>query len=180
MLPPGHVAAGYLAAKVLLKVVPYKLTSAQKTGVLVFGAIAGAIPDIDMFYAFTKVKAITFNDGGKTNHRAFVTHAPIVWLVVTAIWFALAPDPYQKTLAIMLLIGTWLHFALDSIDYGIMWLWPFSTKVYSITGDREPFVNSSKNPFRFWWEFTKVYATKPTFYVEVAIIIIALTSAWRF
>ncbi len=174
------MASGYLAAKVLLKVVPYKLTALQQHRIVEFGMLAAVLPDIDMFYAFAKVRGITFNDGGKTNHRAFVTHAPIIWLIGSAIWFALAPNPYQMTLAIMLLTGTWLHFILDSIDYGIMWLWPFSTKVFSVANNKWEFVSNEKNPLKFWWGFMKAYSTKPTFYVEIALIIIALASAWRF
>jgi hypothetical protein len=179
MLPPGHLASGYLVAKALLKVVPYHLTQAQQNTTVQLGMLAAVVPDVDMFYAFAKVKGITFKDNS-TNHRAFVTHAPIIWLAASATWFALAPDPYQKTLAIMLLVGTWTHFLLDSIDYGIMWLWPFSAKVYSIVNSRRTFTGTSSNPFRFWWEFLKFYSTTPTFYVETALIIIALASAWRF
>ena len=178
MLPPGHFASGYLAAKALLRVVPYHFTPAQQHGLIEFGVLAGALPDVDMFYSFFKVSGITFKDDS-INHRRFVSHAPIVWLVLGLVLFLVARSPYYKTMAIMLWLGAWIHFLLDSIDYGIMWLWPFSTKIYAIYNKQWTNESTSSNPIRYWWEFMKRYVQLPTFYVEVIIIIIALASAWR-
>ena len=68
MLPPGHIAAGYLATKLFLGVVKPELNTTQTDQLLMWGMFFAFAPDLDMFYAFWKVKGLKHT--GKTfNHR---------------------------------------------------------------------------------------------------------------
>ena len=57
MLPPGHIAAGYLAATVYESIFHPAITINQSKNLLWIGALSGFVPDIDMFFAFLKVGA---------------------------------------------------------------------------------------------------------------------------
>ena len=112
------------------------LTPHQYTILLVAGVLSGDLPDIDVIWYFLRNKTVGPEHLG--NHRHYVTHAPIIWLVlgiiVASISFLLG-SLFWTTIGLMLWLGPWTHFLCDSIEYGVMWLWPISTKRYALLGE---------------------------------------------
>src|SRR5689334_7113502 len=82
MLPPGHIAAGYLTTYALLKVTHAQLPPQQFNLLLSLGAFFGFAPDLDTFMSFAKAKSLILQDG-KHSHRKFFSHAPLAWLIVS-------------------------------------------------------------------------------------------------
>jgi hypothetical protein len=175
MLPPGHIAAGYLTAEALLHFTHPNLTAHQQNGLLLWGMLFGFIPDIDTFIAFARERA-WFVKNQDNNHRKFITHAPIIWLAMGLIVMAVAPNEYWKYVGLLLWLGSWSHFLLDSIQYGIMWLWPFSNRIYAFKDREKDYVNNAgKDSFiSYWWSFVKAYSQTLSCYLELLIIIVAI------
>jgi len=172
MLPPGHIAAGYLTAKALLKIIHPQITAAQQNHLLAWGMFFGFAPDLDTFYTFFKVKAFTGSTQEKNNHRHFLSHAPVLWLIAGLLIYFLAPSEYIKLIGLLVWLGSWSHFLLDSIEYGIMWLWPFSKKQYALK--RINIVVGRKQFWGYWIDFLKVYTTRYSFYLEIIVILTAI------
>ncbi len=174
MLPPGHISAGFLTAQALLKIIHPNLTSIELNQLLWWGMFFGFAPDLDTFVAFAKARAFIFLNKKDTNHRKFYSHAPVLWLIAGIGIMLLAPTLYWKIVGLLLWLGSWSHFFLDSIQYGIMWLWPLSDKIYAFK-DRE-IEMEIKDPtfFGYWWTFVKKYSKMLSFYLELIIIISAV------
>lgn len=174
MLPPGHVAAGYLTAEVLLKFAHPQLSATQQNQLLWWGIFFGFAPDLDYFYVFFREHAFTVKDSSKNNHRRLISHAPILWLIVGLVIYFLSTDVYYKILGLLLWLASWSHFILDSIEDGVMWLWPISTKQFALRHPKNLIVEDS-NFFSHWVKFIKQYATQRlSFIFEVLIILAAL------
>lgn len=176
MLPPGHIAAGYLAGYTFLKIVDPSISAQQQAMLLIAGATSGFIPDLDFFYAFFKVKSFTIQNN-KVNHRYFVSHTPVVWFVPSVLIIALAPGVFYKLLGAMLWIGSWSHFLLDSLGgEGIKWLWPLKKQNYSLKNTIKFPPISEPSFVKFWLKFLAQYPkTLPiTFVCEILVIITAL------
>ena len=98
------------------------------------------IPDLDY--------AIYWN-----KHRKSFFHTPLFGLLMLVGGFLLVP--YQifilgltiSKALILISVGILLHLILDSIDFGVMWLYPFDKKLYGLkllrTGP-QPFKNYIK------------------------------------
>lgn len=104
MLPSTHIATGVLL-----------LIALQLAGVdplfAVLAVIGAVLPDWD-FVLY------------RGAHRDKTTHAPLLWfLALTPLAFAFPPF-------IFLEIGVFVHLILDTIDWGIMWLHPKSSRLY--------------------------------------------------
>lgn len=177
MLPTGHVAAGYLTGVALLKLSNPALPPEQMTQLLWWAIFFGFAPDIDVFYFFIKNKTMLV--GGKEAnqdiHRKYGSHAPIWWLVSGLLIFFLSPSVYWKFVGLLLWLGSWSHFLLDSIEYGITWLSPFNKKLYAIKNREYKMVLEERNFIKHVFKYLKLYSTRLTFYLEVIIIISALT-----
>jgi len=175
MLPPGHIAAGFLTAKALLYFAHPALTAAQQTHLLWWGIFFGLAPDLDNFVAFAKVKAWWYKPGvDNTIHRKFYTHLPILWLIAGLLTYFCAQSPYYKTFGLLVWLGSWSHLFLDSIDYGIMWLWPFNKEIWAINNRGVEVKIPAKSFFSYWFNFLKFYIASWTFSVEIALLILAL------
>ena len=175
MLPPGHIAAGFLVAEGLLAVINPALTSNEFNALLFTGAFFGFVPDLDMFYAFFKARGFTI-PGTKINHRAYLTHRPLFWLGVASIVFIFAPSEFWKLFAVLVWLGTWSHFVLDSLKVGVMWLWPFTNKFYALKSAGEKEDNKSKGFFKYWFtHLTYFYPKKftSTFVLEIIILFVS-------
>ncbi len=177
MLPAGHVAGGYLSAYALLKITKLDLDIAQFHQLLYIGAFFGFTPDLDVFVAFAKVRGFTFSDHEKTNHRNFFTHAPILWLAIGLLVYSASQTVFVSYTGLLIWLGAWSHFLLDSLQSGIMWLWPFSSYHYTFK-DREIQIPpvQKKGFFLYWLSFLRFYKNKLslTYYSEIIIILIAL------
>lgn len=173
MLPPGHVAAGFLTAEALLKIAKPDLSQTQLHQLVYWGMFFSFAPDLDMFYAFFKERALTVQNPNNI-HRKFYSHAPILWLVAGLLIYFLAPSVYIKLIGLLLWLGSWSHFLLDSIEYGVMWLWPFNSQVWALKDRGVKEQITGKNFFEYWMNFLKYYSTRWTFYFEILIFFIAI------
>lgn len=167
MLPSGHIAAGYLVSLAAAKALQ---TSDPR--LIAFGTFMAFAPDLDLFYKFSQVKRFYFDkdsDNAETTHRRLVTHAPLVYLLIS-----LGLLVFSRELAVMFFVGSWSHFILDSSGYGIPWLYPFSKKLFSVMPINEETRSNGIGFIDYWVKFIKFYAKRPEFYLEILIIIIAV------
>jgi|SRR6185503_5398338 len=178
MLPPGHTAGGYLVAKAVTKFLPYQFTREQLRKLYWLGMFMGFVPDLDMFYAFYKSGSFTI-DRLTTDHRTYLTHTPLPWLVLGLLIFTSAKSKYAKAVGIIIWLGAWSHLVLDSLEHGVRWLWPLTDKLYAI----KPTVHSlidiqTSDFFPYWIHFVSWYLSHSiTFYFEIIIITAAITIA---
>ena len=173
MLPPGHIAAGFLTAKAFLHFAHPELTSQQQNNLLWWGMFFGFAPDLDYFLAFAREKAFKISDFEKNSHRRFLTHAPVLWLIAGLLIYFSAQSAFYKMFGLLVWLGSWSHFLLDSLEYGVMWLWPLSGKYYGLR--KVPHVKINEpNFFKFWWKFILLYFKSVSIYLEILIIIVAI------
>jgi hypothetical protein len=179
MLPPGHIAAGYLTAEIVLRTFNFDFDTNQIQNLLIWGAVFGFIPDLDFFLAFAKQGKMRI-DNDVANHRKFISHAPLLWLAVGVVIFVFAPTDFVKVLAVLLWLCTWSHFILDA-EWGIMWLWPFSKKLYPFSTEFYTRKYQSKRTptdlrfWHYWLSIIKEYFLRPQGLIEIVIIITGLT-----
>lgn len=157
MLPPGHIAAGYLLATALLNFTQPGFDTQQTAQLLALGAFFGFAPDLDVFFSFARGKSVSV-PLMKHNHRFYWSHTPLPWLIVSLLIYFLASDPFLKYVGLMIWLGSWSHFALDSIIFGIMWLWPFSNKHFALSKNKNDIMAGEQTGlgfFRSWLAFLK-------------------------
>ncbi len=189
MLPPGHIAAGYLTADLLIKIGKPNLPANELRALPWIGAAFGFAPDLDMFVAFAQAHGFTI-PGTQINHRRFPTHRPFLWFCAGIIIYAAAAvfgrsqtqnanaatlAEFWKYIGLIVWIAPWSHFALDSIKGGVKWLWPFRKNFYAL---KEPGVKeeiSGKRFFGYWKNFLHHYAEKA---MPVLILEIILLAVW--
>jgi membrane-bound metal-dependent hydrolase YbcI (DUF457 family) len=174
MLPPGHIAAGFLTAKALLHFTHPNLNASQQTQLLWWGMFFGFAPDLDSFIVFAKEKSFTFRNPEKNNHRRLTSHAPMLWMIVGLGVYFISRSEYFRILGLLLWLCSWSHFILDSIEYGIMWLWPFNKENWALKDRGVGEKIEGKNFFDYWLNFLKFYASSWTFYVEIVLLISVL------
>ncbi len=147
----AHLPAGYLLTRWLQK----KL-KIQKF--LWVGLLASVFPDIDMLYFY-------LIDNQQTLHHHYWTHLPLLWITLWILMIIVAKILKNRTLLALTMIifaNLILHFILDSIVGGILWLYPFFDHNLSLL-----IVPATHN---FWiWSFVFHW----TFLIEVAIIVTA-------
>lgn len=172
----GHLAAGYLVTLAFISFAKFHFTAEQIHTLIVLGTFFGTIPDFDIFVYFLKNKS--FKVGTKNNtHRDYFTHAPLVWLIIgLGICFA-STDHFWKTIGILLWLCSWTHFAIDTIEFGIMWTWPFSKRRFMLkeVPDENPKTNRTREYYRTF--FRNSYSKTLTFYLEVLIVFAAIVIA---
>ena len=180
MLPPGHIAVGFLTAKVLLHFAHPALTPQEQSQLLWWGMFFGFAPDIDMFYAFFRQRSMLVVGDEKISHRKFISHAPILWLIAGLLIYFFSSSPYVKLIGLTFWLASWSHFLLDSIYYGVMWLWPFSSKIYALKEREVRFKIEERTFFKHNWQFLKLYSKKSIFYLEIFIIIVAIVISTKY
>ena len=134
-----------------------------------------------MFVSFALARAWWYKPGVDSSmHRKFYTHIPILWLAAGLIIYFLSSDIYFKIFGLLVWVGSWTHFLLDSIEYGVMWLWPFNKEVWAVK-DRGVIKRSvnANNFFGYWMSYLRYYVTRWTFFVEVLIILTTLIIYFR-
>lgn len=174
MLPPGHIAAGYLTAKIITSIYGSDLTQEQQHIIHAIGAFTGFAPDLDMFYAFSRVGRF-IQPMHKVNHRKFFTHTPLFWIIIGLIVKLFIPGTFGTVVALVTTLGAFSHLLFDSILYGIMWLYPFSKNNYSLLGKGSHGSYSEHSFLGFWFGFLGDYVQrmKPIFYTEILLLITA-------
>ena len=180
MVLPGHLSGGYLSTTALLSLISFGSFSANEiTTLYIIGTIAGEIPDIDLFiFYFEKKKN---NNSTRSTHREYFTHMPLFWIILSLIISflgSLFSSPFTIVTGFVILFGTMSHFILDSIDYGIAWLRPFSQKRFSIFPMELIKKHSSHEivgSVTYYWNYLKsTYLKQATSYVEILITVVAL------
>ncbi|HAO19498.1 MAG TPA: hypothetical protein DCQ37_02745 [Desulfobacteraceae bacterium] len=155
----GHIPAGYLSTKVLLKVAAkYDLSNDQKKWLLYTGILASILPDFDMLY-------FNFIDNMKHLHHGYWTHIPFFWACIFVVWyilsFAVRSIPFGLY-GYVILINIFLHLFLDTIVGKVRWLYPFSA--YDVVIFNIPSVYK-------WWVWNFVFHW--TFLFEIGLVLIA-------
>lgn len=175
MLPPGHMAAGYLVTKILISATHPAISHHQINQLLLWGTLFAFLPDLDMFYSFKKAKGFTIQDNS-IEHRDYFTHAPLLWLSIGLIIIFLSQNTFIKYLGLIFWLSSWSHFILDSINGDIRWLYPFSQKSYSLSHIKSKPINHPQKFFPYWSEYLKGYVinSQLTFLLEIILIFAAL------
>jgi len=93
---------------------------------LIWGILCSLLPDVDLI--FYSLKHNLRNNQFAHHHRDFL-HKPIFFLVPGIALFLLSPE-----FGFILTLTTLLHFVHDTFEggWGIMWLYPFSKKYFTL------------------------------------------------
>jgi len=180
MLPIGHAAAGLLTTQALLKIVKPEILSTEAEQILWWGIFWSFAPDLDSFWAFIKVKSFYFNKKDNSIHRQFFTHIPLLWLIVGVAIFIFSYEVYWKIFGLVLWFSSWSHFLLDSIEYGVMWLWPVNKELWAFKNRGVKVQINSSGFLGYWTTFLKFYITRLTFFFELFIIFLALITNLKY
>lgn len=176
MVLPGHLAGGYLATRALLSLTHATFSSTKTTALLIIGTLAGDGPDIDLFWYSFKHRVL--KSQVKDDHREYVSHAPLLWLavcLVIALIGLLVGSVFTEFIGLAILVGSWSHLILDSVEHGVMWLWPLSSKLFSVSSHRDPEVPGEPGSVRAYWNFiVKAYPKRITFWLEIIVTLIGI------
>lgn len=141
MFSSGHFFSGVILAEVLSKFVPltfWEMALIALTSVF--------IPDLDyLYYRF--------------NHRFSPFHSLGTPLVIAMLGFL---DPIFFFMALSVV----LHLLIDSLDAGVMWLYPFNKKLYGLF--------LAKSEPKAFFGYLKDYVRSPFMYLEVLFVIVAI------
>jgi hypothetical protein len=186
MVLPGHIAGGYLAARGLLAFFHPGFDILETNALLVVGMLAAELPDIDLIRFYFEHKADSSNRKNDPNnknnsdsHRDYITHAPFLWMVIS---LAIAATGYIcgwifiSWIGWMVLSGTLSHFILDSLEHGVMWLWPSSSKRFVLKKDGpiDDVDARPGSPAHHARYIVQVYPKTLTFWFEIIITVLAL------
>lgn len=111
----AHLPAGYCLAEGF----------GRKASAVTAAALIGSLlPDADILLFY-------FWDAGAVHHHRYWPHIPVFWLaiglpVVLMLWRS------HARIALAFLSGIMLHLILDSLNGGILWLWPLDDHLYAL------------------------------------------------
>lgn len=144
----AHLPAGYLLASAF----PPPLKKSRP-----FFMAGAIVPDLDMAW-FHLV------DGGAVHHHSYLTHRPLLWLLLAALGLVLAcaQHRYAAAWTALSLVGL-LHMGLDSVAGAIAWGWPFNNTAHP---------RVIVQPNYDWWVMS--FLTHWTFLIEILICLGAL------
>ena len=158
----AHVGGGIVVAAAVQNLI---LQDEITPGTLIAGVILGILPDLDGIFALVLGK---WTPGVEqlSHHRLF-THTPVFYLVLSGIiWFWMG---WKWALIFFVLTLTHLLFDSWSTDDGIMWLWPFQKKQYSL-------FTKDIHAGLFGWQFYLNYLKTPQLILpEIALILGGVT-----
>jgi len=119
----GHVAAGYIWTKLLLKNRVFNNNDHKQQFIYFWTGILGSFfPDIDIFHFY-------LIDGRKHLHHSYWTHMPFFWLIALCLLLLISMIRKNKNLrnaSIFFISNIFIHLLLDTVAGGIYWLYPFS------------------------------------------------------
>lgn len=175
MLPPGHIAGGYLVTYSLIKIFQPQFSQAEINQLFWYGMFFAFAPDLDMFFSFLRQKSFTIQR--KHNHRKLYSHTPIVWFFIGCMVMLLSRNIFTVYVGLLVWLSSWSHFLFDSLQHGIMWLFPFSKRLFSLKDTGVELEIFEKGFFSYWMAFVKNYTTrfKLTFLCEVGVISLAIS-----
>ncbi len=174
MMPYDHAAAGYLFAFLLLKIFQPALAPEQIDSLLLWSLIWAVVVDWDMIISAVMLGSLRMRNS--ISHRRFLTHTPVFGLIIGLVIYFSADSLYGQYFAFVFMAAFLSHMIVDSIEIGIMWLWPFSRKQYFLfeaNTDSDPYLKESL--FMFYVKmFRNVYMRMKTFYVGLVTVFAAL------
>ena len=114
----AHLPSGYLLERA---------TGRRDRAVLIAALIGSVAPDFDMFW-------FHLIDQGQTHHHRFWPHIPLVMMGIAACALLLTRLVARRWLApVAVFFGAvMMHLLLDTVNGGIMWLWPLNDRLYSL------------------------------------------------
>jgi Predicted membrane-bound metal-dependent hydrolase (DUF457). len=122
----AHLPSGYLMSIALLERIKHLPVPASM--VILAGMLGALAPDFDLSYFYLV-------DQRQTHHHRYVTHWPLLWLVlaaVSAVWLRCSRESRGAVLALVFCLGSLLHIVLDSFVGDIWWLAPFVDRPYAL------------------------------------------------
>ena len=129
----GHLAGGWLITRTIVN--SMACSKSQRRKLLVFGSIAGTLPDWDyLFYAIKKGGIAYSND---FRHHTWITHTfPFYWSIASLIYLlgVIQKNKTTKDSAVVLAASTSIHLLQDAIGSGdgIMFFYPVSKKMNGV------------------------------------------------
>lgn len=114
----AHLPSGYLFGRA---------SGSCDRAVLIAALIGSVAPDFDMLWFYLV-------DQGQTHHHRFWPHIPLVWAGIAALVLPLIAITARRWLApaAAFLGAVMMHLVLDTVNGGIMWLWPFSDRLVTL------------------------------------------------
>jgi membrane-bound metal-dependent hydrolase YbcI (DUF457 family) len=174
VLLPTHLAIGYLVGDTLADCALKRNLNPKIAGRIVITTMLFAVlADIDIVWWLIKKGSSGLGDsvGG---HHAYITHVPFFYLLAALLAYSfMRYRSSGKWLVTAGLLGAMSHFVLDSflIGWGIMWLYPFSSKLIGW--------NIVTYRYRSEWgdEWLRHYLVHPFALIEYGFILLALVRA---
>jgi inner membrane protein len=111
----AHLPAGYITARVV---------GVQAGWPLAAALLGSVLPDFDLFWFYLV-------DDRAVHHHRYWVHAPGFWAISAVVALVVLRGQARWT-AILFFAAVFGHLVLDSIGGGIMWLWPFSDRLFSL------------------------------------------------
>lgn len=126
-----HSLVGAVAQRFVIDKVDKKFTERERRVLWIVGITASVLPDFDLIYSALNQMA---------NHRGFITHGIFIYLFMSLFLYLLSftkdkkefGRKFFKTLALSFVVGIITHFLMDFIVGGIVFLAPFSYKVFGL------------------------------------------------
>ena len=157
MVLPGHLAGGYLVTLALVSITHAGsngvFTHEQLNVLLIIGTLAGELPDIDLIRDYFEQRR---DEKHLIDHREYFTHAPSFWLAVSLVIVTsgyVAGSSFTQYVGWIILAGTWSHFILDSIEHGVIWLWPLTNKKFRLLETPDSFIEGHPGTIPYYWRF---------------------------
>lgn len=173
MILPGHLALGYLLTYFLIKFSGLSFSPVEVNFLLVLGTVFGAVIDLDFFSYFVKHRTLKLHNN--KSHRDQMSHTPILWLAIGLLIYFYSTDTLTAMVGLVVWISVWGHLLFDTIEHGIMWLYPFSSKRYRFFMERELPHNGKEGLIEHYKVFfMDFYPTTKTFWIEIIVVIIFL------
>lgn len=112
----AHLPAGYCLASVF---------GPKSRAVMVAALVGAVLPDADvaMFYLV---------DAGSIHHHRYWPHIPLFWAFAALIALPLLSRTTYLRAGIAFFAGVLLHLVLDTLNGGILWLYPFDDRLITL------------------------------------------------
>lgn len=122
----AHGFASMLAGCFWVKTKELNFLNTQEVSHLFLLFVLGILPDLPL-----ALLVLTRRYNPKIHfHHTWITHTPIFWLLLAMVVYLWISKPFAE----LLLLGTWLHLAMDwyGAGDGIMFLYPFSHHQFGV------------------------------------------------
>jgi len=119
---PGHIAIGYIFARLVSLVLGYRPLDTDILLILLFSIL----PDFGVVLA--RFYHIPF-----WKHHDLPIHSPLFYIPIFLILYVVG---FSWEMVLILFSAIFAHLLADSLGRGLMWLYPFSTRFYGLKWDK--------------------------------------------